>query len=49
MSFQVNDSLAETYLLKEEKKSALKYFKIAVKLNPDYEYGKKMIGEFKNK
>jgi len=49
MSFQVNDSLAETYLLKEEKKPARKYFKIAVKLNPEYEYGKKMIGELKNK
>jgi len=48
-SFQVNDSLAETYLLKEEKKPALKYFKIAVKLNPEYEYGKKMIEELKNK
>ncbi|MFH0842194.1 MAG: transglutaminase domain-containing protein [Bacteroidota bacterium] len=49
VSFQVNDSLAETYLLKEEKKSALKYFKIAVKLNPDYEYGRRMIDELKNK
>ncbi len=49
VSFQVNDSLAETYLLKEEKKSALKYFKIAVKLNPDYEYGYKMIEELKQK
>jgi transglutaminase-like putative cysteine protease len=49
MSFQVNDSLAETYLLKEEKKQALKYFKIAVKLNPDYEYGYKMIEELKHK
>ena len=49
VSFQVNDSLAETYLLKEEKKPARKYFKIAVKLNPEYEYGKKMIGELKNK
>ncbi len=49
MSFQVNDSLAETYLLKEEKESALKYFKTAVKLNPEYEYGKKMVAELKNK
>jgi tetratricopeptide (TPR) repeat protein len=47
VSFQVNDSLAETYLLKEEKKLALKYFKTAVRLNPDYDYGRKMIEELK--
>ena len=32
-----------------EKGQALKYFQIAVEINPDYEYGKKMIGELKNK
>jgi Tfp pilus assembly protein PilF len=44
-----NDALAETYLKKGESKMALKYFKIAVKLNPEYEYGRKMIGELINK
>jgi tetratricopeptide (TPR) repeat protein len=48
-SFMVNDALAETYLKKGDSKSALKYFEIAVKLNPDYDYGKKMIEELKNK
>jgi tetratricopeptide (TPR) repeat protein len=48
-SFMANDALAEAYLKKGEGKPALKYFKIAVKLNPDYEYGKKMINELKNK
>jgi hypothetical protein len=48
-SFMANDALAETYLKKGESKSSLKYFKIAVKLNPDYEYGRKMIEELKNK
>jgi TolA-binding protein len=48
-SFMVNDALAETYLKKGESKQALKYFKISVKLNPDYEYGRKMIDELKNK
>ena len=48
-SFLVNDSLAETYLKQGEKKLALHYFRAAVKLNPDYEYGKKMIVELNNK
>jgi len=48
-SFMANDALAETYLKKGENKLALKYFKAAVKLNPDYDYGIKMIEELKDK
>ena len=48
-SFMANDALAEAYLKKGENKPALKYFKIAVKLDPEYEYGRKMINELKNK
>ncbi|MBS1231953.1 MAG: hypothetical protein H6R35_791, partial [Bacteroidetes bacterium] len=48
-SFMTNDALAETYLKEGENKLALKYFKTALKLNPDYEYGNKMIKELKNK
>jgi Tfp pilus assembly protein PilF len=44
-----NDALAETYYRKGENKLALKYFRIAVKLDPGYEYGRKMIDELKNK
>jgi len=47
-SFMANDALAETYLKKGESNLALKYFKKAVKLNPDYEYGRRMIEEIKN-
>jgi len=46
-SFLAIDALAETYLKKGENKLALKYFKLSVKLDPDYEYGKKMIDELK--
>ena len=48
-SFMANDALAETYLTNGEKKLALKYFRIAVKLDPEYDYGKKMIEELENK
>jgi tetratricopeptide (TPR) repeat protein len=48
-SFIANDALAETYLKKGENRPALKYFKIAVKLNPEYEYGRKMIEELRTK
>lgn len=48
-SFIANDALAETYLKIGENGQALKYFQIAVDLNPDYEYGEKMIGVLKNK
>jgi transglutaminase-like putative cysteine protease len=48
-SFMVNDALAETYLKNEDNKLALKYFKAAVRLNPDYEYGRKIIDELRNK
>ena len=46
-SFMANDAIAETYLKKGENKLALKYFKTAVRLNPDYDYGKKKIEELK--
>jgi len=48
-SFIANDALAETYLKKGENKQAVRYFKAAVKLNPDYEYGYTMIEELKQK
>jgi tetratricopeptide (TPR) repeat protein len=48
-SFLANDALAETYLKNGETKPALKYFKATVKLNPEYEYGKKKIDEISNK
>ena len=46
-SFMANDAIAETYLKKGENKLALKYFKTAVRLNPDYDYGKKKIEELR--
>ncbi|MCU0461012.1 MAG: tetratricopeptide repeat protein [Bacteroidales bacterium] len=48
-SFIANDALAETYMKNGDNKQAVKYFKAAVKLNPDYEYGYKMIEELKQK
>ena len=48
-SFMVNDALAETYMKKGENKLAIKYFKAYVELDPDYDYGRKMIEELKNK
>jgi len=48
-SFMANDAIAEAYLKKGENKLALKYFKTAVRLNPDYDYGRKMIAELENK
>ena len=48
-SFMANDALAETYLLNGREKLALKYFIAAVKINPDYEYGREKIKELKNK
>ena len=48
-SFMTNDALAEVYLKNGQKKQALKFFKKAVKLNPEYEYGKTQIEKLKNK
>jgi tetratricopeptide (TPR) repeat protein len=48
-SFLANDALAETYLKKGEIKLACQYFTESVKLNPEYEYGIKMIEELKSK
>lgn len=42
-----SDALAEAYYKKGERKSALRYFPTAVKLNPDHEYGKEMIEKLK--
>ncbi len=42
-SFMVNDALAETYLQKGENELAVEYFKTAVELNPEYDYGRQMI------
>ena len=39
--YRLMTALEKHTLLKVEKKLTLKYFKIAVKLNPDYEYGKR--------
>ena len=47
-SFMANDALAETYLKKGENKHALEYFETAVKLKPDYEYGRNMIQKLRN-
>jgi TolA-binding protein len=49
LSFMANDALAETYLKNGDDEKSLKYFRVAVKLNPDYEYGIKMINELRNK
>jgi hypothetical protein len=46
-SFLTNDALAETYMKNGENKLAVKYFRAAVKLDPDYEYGRKMIEELR--
>ena len=48
-SFMAIDALAEAYLKKGESKMALKYFNSAVKLKPDYDYGRKMIEELRSK
>lgn len=48
-SFIANDALAETYLKSGNSKQALKCFKKTLKLNPDYEYGRKMIEQLRNK
>ena len=48
-SFMANDALAEAYLKKGDGKYALRYFRAAVKLNPEYEYGKEMIEKLKHK
>nr|MCU0409559.1 tetratricopeptide repeat protein [Bacteroidales bacterium] len=46
-SFMANDALAEILLKAGDNKRALEYFEKAVRLKPDYDYGKRMIGELK--
>jgi transglutaminase-like putative cysteine protease len=48
-SFMANDALAEAYLSKGDRREALKYFRAAVKLNPDYNYGREKIKELQQK
>jgi hypothetical protein len=47
-SFMAIDAAAEAFLKKGDKARALKYFRAAVKLNPQYEYGKEKISELSN-
>lgn len=48
-SFMANDALAEAYLRRGDRELALRYFTMAVKLNPEYEYGKEKIAELSKK
>ena len=49
-SFNAHDSLAEGYLTKGDKENAIKYFKLAVELNPgDTEYAKRILKNSKDK
>ncbi len=48
-SFMAIDALAEAYMKKGNNQQAVRYFKVAVKLNPDYDYGRKMIEELRHK
>lgn len=48
-SFMAVDALAETCLANGEEKMALRYFREAVKLNPEYEYGREMIEKIHNR
>ena len=46
-SFMAHDALAETYLMAGNSNMAVKYFESAVKIDPDYEYGRNKIEELK--
>jgi tetratricopeptide (TPR) repeat protein len=49
-SFNAHDSLAEGYLTKGDKENAIKYYKLAVKINPgDTEYAKRILKNSKDK
>lgn len=49
-SFNANDSLGEAYLTMGDKENAIKYYKLAVKLNPgDTEYAKRVLQNSKDK
>lgn len=49
-SFNAHDSLGEAYLIMGDKENAIKYYKLAVKINPgDTEYAKRVLQNSKDK
>jgi len=49
-SFNAHDSLGEAYMIMGEKEKAIKYYKLAIKLNPgDTEYAKRVLQNSKDK
>jgi predicted alpha/beta superfamily hydrolase len=49
-SFNAHDSLGEAYLIMGDKENAIKYYKLAVKMNPgDTEYAKRVLKNSKDK
>ena len=49
-SFNAHDSLAEAYMIMGDKENAIKYYKLAVELNPgDTEYAKRILENSKDK
>jgi enterochelin esterase-like enzyme len=49
-SFNAHDSLGEAYLIMGEKEKAIKYYELAIKLNPgDTEYAKRVLQNSKDK
>jgi predicted alpha/beta superfamily hydrolase len=49
-SFNAHDSLAEAFMLKGDKENAIKYYKMAVELNPgDTDYAKRVLENSKSK
>jgi len=49
-SFNAHDSLGEAYLIMGDKEKAIKYYKLAIKMNPgDTEYAKRVLQNSKNK
>jgi tetratricopeptide (TPR) repeat protein len=49
-SFNAHDSLAEAYMIKGDKEKAIKYYKLAVELNPgDTAYAKRVLQNSKEK
>ena len=49
-SFNAHDSLGEAYMIMGEKEKAIKYYKLAIKLNPgDTDYAKRILQNSKDK
>ncbi len=49
-SFNAHDSLAEAYMIKGDKENAIKYYKMAIELNPgDTDYAKRVLENSKSK